>query len=243
MASDLLLRGLIAGVLAGILAAGFSYVLGEPPLERALAFETSLSAAPSVEPEVVSRGTQRGAGLFAAHVVYGAAFGGFFSLVFAFALGRIGAFGPHTLAALLALAGFVALVLVPELKYPANPPGIGASGTIGMRTTLYFGMLATSLLAMIFAATLATAIAARYGRWDGALISAAAFVLVAAIAGAALPAIDEVPDGFPAGVLWNFRLASIGTRAIFWCALGLSFGAMAEGWLKRRPDAGGTFSP
>jgi predicted cobalt transporter CbtA len=96
-------------------------------------------------------------------------------------------------------------------------------------------MLAISLLATILAATLATAIAPRYGRWDGALISAAAFVLVAAIAGAALPAIDEVPDGFPAGVLWNFRLASIGASAIFWCALGLSFGAMADRWVKRRP--------
>jgi hypothetical protein len=235
MVSDLLLRGLIAGVLAGVLAAGFSYVLGEPPLERALAFETSLLAAPSIEPEVVSRGTQRGAGLFAAHVVYGAAFGGFFSLVFAFALGRIGNFGPHTLAGLLAFAGFIALVLVPELKYPANPPGIGAAGTIGMRTELYFAMLAISLLAMIFAATLAAALAARFGPWPGVLISGAVFVLMGASAGAALPAVDEVPDGFPAGVLWNFRLASIGARAIFWCALGLSFGAMAEKWLKRRP--------
>jgi hypothetical protein len=236
MASDLLLRGLIAGVLSGILAAGFPYVLGEPPLERSPAFETSLSETPGVEPEVVSRGTQRGAGLFAAHIVYGAAFVGFFSLVFALALGRIGDFGPRTLAALLALAGFITLVLVPELKYPANPPGIGAAGTIGMRTTLYFGMLAISLLAMIFAATLAAALAARFGPWHGALTTAAVFVLMVASAGAALPAIDEVPNGFPAGVLWNFRLASIGARGIFWCALGLSFGAMAEKWLKRRPD-------
>jgi hypothetical protein len=235
MVSGLLLRGLIAGVLAGILAAGFSYVLGEPPLERALAFEASQSEAPSVEPEVVSRGTQRGAGLFAAHVVYGAAFGGFFSLVFAFALGRIGDFGPHTLAGLLALAGFIALVLVPELKYPANPPGIGAARTIGMRTELYFVMLAISLLAMIFAATLAASLSARFGPWRGVLISGAVFVLMGASAVAALPAVDEVPDGFPAGVLWNFRLASIGARAIFWCALGLGFGAMAEKWLKRRP--------
>src|SRR5262245_13867976 len=185
MMSGLLLRGLIAGVLAGFLAAGFSFFVGEPPLERALAFEASVAEAPAPEPEIVSRSTQRGPGLLAAHVTYGAAFGGFFSLVFALALGRFRDFGPRTLAGLLALAGFVALVLVPELKYPANPPGIGAAGTIGLRTMLYFAMLAISLLAMILATTAFPVLAATFDSWNGALISAAGFFLLAAFAGAA----------------------------------------------------------
>ncbi len=240
MVSGLLLRGLIAGVFAGVLAASFSFFAGEPPLERALAFEIAAAEAPG--PETVSRSTQRGPGLFAAHVIYGAAIGGFFSLVFALALGRIGGFAPRSLAGLLAIAAFIALVLVPELKYPANPPAVGASDTIGERTALYFGMLAICLLAMILAATLAPVLAARFGPWNGTLISAAIFSLIAAIAGAALPSVDEVPAGFPASVLWNFRVASLGARSIFWCALGLSFGAMAEKWLKRRPSEGVTFS-
>jgi predicted cobalt transporter CbtA len=242
MVSGLLLRGLIAGILAGFLAASFSFFAGEPPLERALKFEASVAEAPAPEPEIVSRSTQRGVGLFAAHMIYGAAVGGFFSLVFALAYGRTGDFEPRSLAGLLAIAGFIALALVPELKYPANPPAIGASDTIGVRTALYFGMVAVSLLAMILATTSAPALAARFGPWNGALISAAVFFLTAAIAGAALPTVDEVPAGFPASVLWNFRVASLGARAIFWCALGLSFGAMAEKWLKRRPKQGVNFS-
>ena len=241
MASGLLLRGLIAGVLAGFLAASFSLFVGEPPLERALEFETSVAKAPAAEPEIVSRSTQRGPGLFAAHMIYGAAIGGIFSLVFALAYGRIGDFAPRSLAGLLAIAGFIALVLVPELKYPANPPAIGASNTIGVRTALYFGMLAISLLAMILATTLAPVLALRFGPWNGALISAAVFFLTAAIAGAALPPVDEVPAGFPASVLCSFRVASLGARAIFWCALGLSFGALAEKCLKRRPKQDVTF--
>jgi predicted cobalt transporter CbtA len=234
--SGLLLRGLLAGILAGLLAAGFSILAGEPSIDRAIAFETAMeqaAAQPPSEPEIVSRSVQRGAGLLTAYVVYGAAIGGLFSLVFALAYGRVNGFDPKALSALLAFAGFVAMVLVPELKYPANPPTIGAPETIGSRTTLYFAMLVISLLAMILAATLAPPLTARIGSWNGALVSAAVFVAVAGIAALALPPVDEVPVNFPASVLWNFRLASTGARAVFWAALGLAFGGMTQIWLKR----------
>src|SRR5437764_909537 len=44
----------------------------------------------------------------------------------------------------------------------------------------------------------------------------------------ALPAVNEVPKDFPAVVLWRFRLASLGTQAVLWAALGLVFGALTE---------------
>jgi len=234
--SGLLLRGLLAGIVAGLLAAGFSFLAGEPSIERAIAFETAVeqAAAQPSEPEIVSRSVQRGAGLLTAYVVYGAAIGGLFSLVFALAYGRVNGFDPKALSALLAFAGFVAIVLVPELKYPANPPAIGAPETIGARTALYFAMLAISLLAMTLTATLALAFSARLGAWNGALVSAAVFVAVAGVAALALPPIGEVPVDFPASVLWNFRLASIGARAVLWAALGLAFGGMTQIWLRGR---------
>ncbi len=234
MVSGLVLRGLLAGILAGLLAAGFSFLAGEPSVERAIAFETAMeqAAAQPSEPEIVSRGVQRGAGLLSAYIVYGAAIGGLFSLVFALAYRRVKGFDPKALSALLAFAGFVAMVLAPELKYPANPPPIGAPETIGARTALYFAMLAISLLAMILAATLALAFSARLGSWNAALVSAAVFVAVAGLAALALPPVDEVPVDFPASVLWNFRLASIGARAVLWAALGLTFGGTTQIWLR-----------
>ena len=234
MVSGLLLRGLIAGILGGLLAAGFSFLAGEPSIERAIAFETAMEQAEAQPrtPEIVSRSVQRGAGLLTASIVYGAAIGGLFSLVFALAYGRSNGLDPKALSALLAFAGFVAMVLVPELKYPANPPAIGAPDTIGARTALYFAMLAISLLAMILAATLALVLSVRLGAWNGALVSAAVFVAVAGLAALALPAVDEVPVNFPASVLWNFRLASIGARALLWAALGLTFGGMTQIWLR-----------
>jgi hypothetical protein len=232
--SGLLLRGLVAGLLAGLLAAGFSFLAGEPSIERAIAFETAVeqAAAQPAQPEIVSRSVQRGTGLLTAYLAYGAAIGGLFSLVFALAYGRVNGVDPKALSALLAFAGFVAMVLVPELKYPANPPAIGAPETIGARTALYFAMLAISVLAMFLAATLALAFSARLGAWNGALVSAAVFVAVAGVAALALPSIDEVPVDFPASVLWNFRVASIGARAVLWAALGLAFGGMAQIWLR-----------
>jgi hypothetical protein len=48
-----------------------------------------------------------------------------------------------------------------------------------------------------------------------------------------LPAINEVPVDFPAVILWNFRLAALGTQAVLWAVVGVSFGLMAETVLRR----------
>jgi hypothetical protein len=72
------------------------------------------------ESELVSRSVQSGVGLLTGVVVYGTAFGGLFALAFAFAYQRIGRLSARATAALLAAAGFVALVLVPQLKYPTE---------------------------------------------------------------------------------------------------------------------------
>ena len=44
----------------------------------------------------------------------------------------------------------------------------------------------------------------------------------------AMPTLDEVPEGFPAVVLWQFRMASLGAQAIMWTVIGLGFGASVE---------------
>jgi predicted cobalt transporter CbtA len=249
MVGVLLLRGMLVGVLAGILCFGFLKIAGEPSVDRAVAFETQLeeakahaeahshgAAAPQGTaaqreepyPELVSRGVQAGLGLFTGVAVYSAAFGGLFALVFAFFYGRIGDFGPRATAALLAAMGIVAVYIVPTLKYPANPPSVGDGETIGMRTALYFGIVAVSLAAMIAAGTLRSRLSSRYGAWNAFLIAAAAYFIVMLAVGLALPTVDEVPAQFPAVVLWQFRIASLGAQTIMWATLGLVFGALTE---------------
>src|SRR5215468_4309505 len=131
---------MLAGVLAGLLASGFARIFGEPQVDLAVGFEQHLRAIArqAPEPELVGRAIQSTGGLLTGVLVYGCALGGVFALAFAYVYGRIGRLGPRATAALLAALGFVALIVVPQIKYPANPPAIGNTETIGQRTALYF---------------------------------------------------------------------------------------------------------
>ncbi|KGM30737.1 CbtA family protein [Inquilinus limosus] len=248
MVGSLLLRGMLVGVLAGLLAFGFARIFGEPQVDRAIALEGALghshdhgghdhAAAPAAEPEepeLVSRETQAGLGLLTGAVVYGAAVGGLFALVFAFAYGRVGRLDARATAALLALGAFIALVVVPDLKYPPNPPAVGNADTIGERTGLFFIMLAISVAVLVLAVNLARGLARRHGGWTAGMIAGAVYIAIIAIAQVALPAVNEVPEGFPADLLWQFRIASLGMHAVLWTTIGLAFGALAERSFARR---------
>jgi hypothetical protein len=178
--------------------------------------------------ELVSRPMQASFGLLTGVLTYGTALGGIFALVFAFAQGRIGTVSPRATAAVVAVAGFVAVVIVPQIKYPANPPAIGNPATIGSRTELYFIMVAVSILAMIAAFSTAGSLATRFGRWNGTLVAAAAYVVVITLAMLVLPSVNEVPSDFSADVLWKFRMASLGIHTVLWTTLGIAFGMAAE---------------
>ena len=97
-----------------------------------------------------------------------------------------------------------------------------------MRTGLYFAMMAISLAAMIGAWMLRNRLVARYGGWNAAIAAAAAYLVVVVIVALALPSVNEVPEAFPAVVLWQFRMASLGAQAIMWTTIGLAFGALTE---------------
>ena len=45
MAGTLLLRGMLVGIVAGLLCFGFLKIVGEPQVDRAIAFETQLDQA------------------------------------------------------------------------------------------------------------------------------------------------------------------------------------------------------
>jgi predicted cobalt transporter CbtA len=246
MVRTLLLRGMLVGVFTGLLCFGFLKIVGEPPVDRAIAFENQLDEAKAQaaahsamahgmtvpkeapEPELVSRPVQAGIGLFTGVMVYNAAVGGLFALIFALVYGRMGEFGPRATSALLATACLIAVYVVPNLKYPANPPSVGDPDTIGIRTVLYFAMIAISLAAMIGSVALRNRLFTRNGAWNASLIAAAAYLIVMTAVGLGLPTVNEVPNQFPAVVLWQFRIASLAAQGIMWATIGLVFGALTE---------------
>jgi len=230
MVGKLLVRGMLAGIAAGLLTFGLARVVGEPQVDQAISFEEKADAAKgeAPEPELVSRGTQAGLGLFTGVVVYGAAVGGLFSLTFAYLYGRAGKLSVRALSAWLALGGFLAIAIVPALKYPPNPPSVGDPETIGYRTGLYFLMIVISLTALVFSMKVRRRAVARFGAWNGSIAAGLVFIVIIAAVQAGLPAINEVPAAFPAVVLWKFRVAALGMQAVLWTSIGLLFGALAE---------------
>jgi predicted cobalt transporter CbtA len=208
MVRSLLIRGMLAGLAAGLLAFAFAKLFGEPQVDKAIAVE-----GPAGEAPLVSRGMQSTLGLLTGTVVYATALGGVFALVFAAAWNRTIKATPRNTAAVLAVAGFVVIFLVPFVKYPSNPPGVGEPATIGERTQLYFTMAGISIAAAIAAI--------RLRRVE-------AFLVLVVIAQFAMPGVDEPPDGFPADLLWSFRIATVGMHAVLWATLGLVFGRLAS---------------
>ncbi len=235
----LLARGMLAGLVAGLLAAAFAAVVGEPSLERAIALEAAagqgsgLESGHEQEPELVSRAVQSGAGLLTAGALHGAAIGGLFGLGFALAHGRLGRLGPSSTTAALAVAGFVAIALVPALKYPAAPPAVGDPATIGTRTALYLGFVLVSAGAMALAAAATRPLRSRLGAGGGSVAALAVFVALVVTAGFILPAAEQAPAGFPPELIFAFRWAALGTQAVLWAALAIGFALV----LPPRPGA------
>ncbi|MFI8910418.1 CbtA family protein [Streptomyces sp. NPDC053513] len=256
---SLLVRGMLAGLIAGLFAFAVAYAVGEPPVNGAIAVEEAKAAgeapaghgshaghgggtvaveAAEEEEEGISRSAQSTFGLATGVLVYGVALGGIASLAFSFALGRVGRFSPRATAALTAAAAFATVYLVPFLKYPATPPAVGNPDTIGKRTTLFFLMILLSVLLGIAALIAGRRLAPRLGNWNATLAAGVGFVVVTAVAFAVLPDNeDAVATGFPAGLLWEFRLASLAVQAVLWAVFGIVFGVLAQKTLAPRAAA------
>ncbi|MFE0176045.1 CbtA family protein [Streptomyces sp. NPDC059002] len=235
---NLLVRGMLAGLAAGVLALVVAYFLGEPNVDSAIGFEEAHAGhSHEGEAELVSRSLQSTAGLATGVLVYGVAFGGIAALAYCYALGRVGNFGPRATALLLSGCALLAVYVVPFLKYPANPPAVGNPDTIGKRTTLYVLMMVLSVLLAVGATILGKRLAPRIGTWYATVVSLAGFAVVIGIAFAILPVVNEVPEHFPAALLWRFRLSALATQITLWAGFGLLFGELAERLLRPRPVA------
>jgi hypothetical protein len=241
-------RGLAAGLLAGLLAGAFAFAFGEPLQDRAVALEAKADSAHAygaaqeghhgggmVE---LSRSTQK-VGLFFATGLSGCFVGGIFGMAFAFFRGRLSARSDWSRSLSLAAALFSGVDLLPFLKYPSNPPGVGSPATIGSRTSSYFAMVALSMLVV-----LAAWYAARLFRERGvslpvrqAVVGVGFATLVGLLLAVLPPATD--PGDFPAGLLWNYRMASLGTLLTLWAVLGASFGALCERANRKQPGGEG----
>src|SRR4029453_11037370 len=197
-ARDFLVRGLLAGLLAGFVAFVVAYVVGEPSVNDAIALEESAHGGGA---EMVPRAIQSTVGLLTGTAIAGVALGGLLGVLSALALGRLGRLGVRGVSLSLAAIGFVSVSLMPFVAYPPNPPAIGHPDTIGVRTALYFIMLAGLVIAAVAAVLVGRELAERWGTWYATLSAIGGYLLVTLTAMALLPSYSEVPGDYPAMLL------------------------------------------
>ena len=245
-----MVRGLLAGLIAGLAAFGVAFVAGEPALDAAIAIEHSTGHDHETDTNteapgdtVVPRWLQASAGLLTGTVVAGVTLGGLVGVLTGLAAGRLGNLGPRGTALSVTAIGFVAMDVVPFVAYPPNPPSVGQAETIGQRTALYFVLMAISVITATAAVLLGRRAANRWGSWYSSLAAIAGYLIAMTVIIALMPSYDEVPPDFPASLLYDFRLASFGTRLSLWAVLGVGLAELISRLLRRprpavKPPAG-----
>ena len=223
---------LLGGLAAGGVAAAFTFLVLEPTIKLALAIEDSRNAAEHAhgdlahEAVLVARDWQQVGGVLA--VLVSALL---LSLVYSVVLTRFRRtwnLGELQGALLVALGCFAVFALAPGVKYPANPPAVGDPTTISERTTLYVGSIV--LAALVAAAVLVVAGTARRLEWSAtrtcwtvaAVLAAGGILLFAGLP----PSPDAIPADVGAGLVWRFRLQSLGMLALLWATIGLVSGTV-----------------
>jgi predicted cobalt transporter CbtA len=215
--AQILKAAVVAGLVAGALAGGFHFFWTEPLIDRAIAVEESSKAAAarsSSEP-VVSRPGQR-AGLVLGFLLYGLGCAVLLGGVVFFARSHFPAWSEAKRGVVFGAALGWSLAILPTLKYPANPPGVGDPGTIGYRQELFLTALGLALLgaALVIIVYPYLRRAQRWA-WPVSLSIYAVFLTAVFIA---LPAILE-PSPLPADLIREFRVLSLLGHVIFWGSL------------------------
>lgn len=231
---------IIAGLMAGAITAGFHTLVLERFIERAIALEELASQAhgQAAEEPVVDRSTQRW-GLVLGFILLGAVYGLFFGLLVYFSQPLWPATWSQTRYGLFlaSLLGW-SVALLPFLKYPANPPGVGDPETIWYRQGLYFGFIGLSAAGTALAVGLhnwvqrSEQLSSRtHNIWALPLLG---YGIYAAIVYLAMPANPD-PVEMPGDIVWPFRVVSFVGHILFWAIMGVAFGWFSQGVSRSHP--------
>ncbi len=236
-------RALGAGAVVGVLLAAYLYAVVEPVIDLAVAQEEAASAAGTADggaarhdDPLFTRGEQVGGGMvatFATAMVVAAVFG----TVFAAVRHRLPARSDLPRALWLTAVGFATVALIPALKYPPNPPGMGDADTVGERTVLYLICLSASVLIAVALTRLSGTLHARLADHTRVVAMGTASVVAYALLLVVLPAAPgSVEAAVPADLVWDFRVRSLGGLALLWLGLGLGLGWLLDRHADRTSD-------
>jgi hypothetical protein len=229
----ILKAAIIAGLMGGAVSAAFHSLLTERVIEKSIALEEAMIVArgQAPVPPVVDRPTQR-KGLIVGFLLYGLTWGLLFGVLFHVSRPWQ---PPEWMGArrgvIAALMTGWSVAVLPFLKYPANPPGVGDPATITHRQGLYFTFIILSTAGTTLALALHRYLGpqARRGlKWGtGWWPVAAMYTVYAGAIYLAMPANYDLVL-MPSELLWTFRALSLAGLIVFWVVLAAAFA-----WLSR----------
>jgi predicted cobalt transporter CbtA len=231
---------LVSGAIAGTLLGLINQIVVEPYIDKAIGIQTqnainSGQMVMSTSQQSNYRLWQKG-GEIAAGAIYGISLSALFGVIFAYGRNSILLPGSNHTKKALVLAGimFLVLFLIPTLKYPANPPGVGNPQTIYLRETLYVGFIATSGFTALFLVF----INKKFGdnnslssKKKAIIILPVIYAIIIVIAFVSFPPNPDKAT-IPMDLISNFRIAGAFTIGLFWLFLGIILGSL---WDKLKP--------
>ena len=227
----LLGRLLLAGLFGGALAGVWLLLVTEPVIRSALELEEARrsAGAEGQHEEAVGRVTQLVGGVLGT-VITGVVLALVFATVYGTIRHRLPGRTDLARTAMLAAIGFAIVGLLPAIVIPANPPGVGGQATVTTRTSIYGAVLLCGVVIAMVTGALVSLLQAR-GVGTGPT-AVAATVLALALAALVMILLrggpDTVPADVPPGLVWRFRLASLGQLLVLWAALGLIGGRLLD---------------
>ena len=135
-------RLMLGGLYGGLLAGAWLLLVTEPVMRSAVMVEHArqTGGAPAPHAHLVGRTTQLFGGVLGT-VLTGVLLAVVFATVYAKVRQRLDGGSDLARATLLAAIGFGIVGLLPAVIIPANPPGVGARGTVTNRTAIYGAVL------------------------------------------------------------------------------------------------------
>ncbi len=230
-------RALAAGLVAGLLLALYTLSVTEPKIDQAIALEQARTAAQAqvehpgtdhVEKPLFSRRSQVGGGMVAT-VIYAGVVSVIFGTVLASIRHRLPDWSELGRAVWLAAVAFGVVALVPAVKYPGNPPGVGDPGTVQERSAQYLVLVVLSIALAVLLTQISGWLRSRVNDATRVAAISAATVVGYGLLLIAMPGSpDAIDPAVPAQLVWDFRLRSLGGLALLWVAIGTGLGWALE---------------
>jgi predicted cobalt transporter CbtA len=225
---------LLSGCFAGVIHGLTNLAIVEPYLDEAIGIENQNLFASGEEEDTSQfqaeyesyRIWQKG-GQVLAGAILGTSMGALFGIVFAFSKKVLP--GDHQVKKALVLSGimYVTIYLIPFLKYPANPPTVGDTDTVVLRSILYLSFIAISGLSAVGFYQLFKRL--QKGKKIFAIIGYAAFISTVFFI---MPDNPDVVSA-PMDLVNGFRAMSVVSVSIFWISIAVILGAF---WQRFNPE-------